>query len=249
MTTMRSPSTCPLDPANVRAYLDEFGFALCTDFPTLSPDSLIAFADSLGTKDLSIDPELSGPLIMSIRYDEIKAPNRERPAYFSHDAFPIHTDMSYVRNPPRLLFMLCVTPDAAGGGLTVLSDCQSAWEPLLARHRRELERPQFRFRHPPNTQEGEIGEVPISEPGPVRRMWRYRIDSMTVPSSATEAVESFSEGLEEGSFQFRLRAGDLIVVDNHRMLHGRTAFDPAASPTPRHLLRTYARERPLEGPH
>ena len=215
------------------------GFVVCEGQSDDPARFLLSVAASVGSLDLEIDEEIAGLAIMGIKYDPLKASQTSRPAYFSSDAFPLHTDLSYVVNPPRFLLMLCLVPDAAGGGLTKLSDCQQTWSRLSMSDRTQLGTAQFRFRNPPNTPEGDAGVLSVSYSSPQWNIWRFRRDSMIVPDDALLAVDHFGFILEQTAITFGLSAGELLIIDNHRMVHGRTAFD---SDSPRHFLRCYAQD-------
>ncbi len=240
---MNHASASPFeDPAVVRDQLGRDGFALCRSTGFRSEDDLLAVAGSVGSLDLGIDEELSGPPVMHVKYDPGKAAKTEAPAYFTSTAFPLHTDMSYVANPPRYMLMLCLVADAGGGGDSVVSDFAKAWGLLPAAHQAELTAAQFGFRRPPNTPAGDVGQLPVARLTPEWSMWRFRLDGMTVPERAREAVDAFHGALHQLAETFVLAAGDLVVVDNHRMAHGRTAFQPTPGTTPRHMLRAYAQD-------
>lgn len=229
--------------AEIAEQIATHGYALCHQLPCISGCQLLDFTSRIGSHDLGIDEELSGPPIMHLRFDAAKAARRDRPAYFSNEAFPLHTDLAYVVNPPRYLFTLCVQPDPQGGGVTLLSDCSHAWQDLPPEHKRQLEKPQFKFRNPPNTPPGATEPLPIYLAAEGESIFRYRRDSMSFPSQADAAIAYFSQAVENVAFSFPLRRGDLLIVDNHRILHGRTAFvPPENSNAHRHLLRTYAQD-------
>ncbi len=58
---------------------------------------------------------------------------------------------------------------------------------------------------------------------------------------AAAAVQRFHDALVRIALVVELQRGDLLVVDNHRVTHGRKAFQPQFGQlSERHLLRTYA---------
>ena len=239
---MQSHSPNNIDHINEE--INRHGYALCRRLPCISESWLLDFASRIGSLDLCIPGELSGPPVMHLMFNEAKAPQRDRPAYFSNEAFPLHSDLAYVFNPPRYLFTLCLQPDRNGGGLTILSDCTQAWQALSLEHKRQLEEPQFQFRNPPNTPPGGTGRLPVFLVADDWSMFRYRRDSMTYDSHAADAIASFSDALDECAFSVPLCSGDLLIVDNHRILHGRTAFLLKEIPNERrHLLRAYAQDK------
>jgi alpha-ketoglutarate-dependent taurine dioxygenase len=67
---------------------------------------------------------------------------------------------------------------------------------------------------------------------------------MTYDVKASEAVKEFQALLENHAIEVFLEEGDLIIIDNYRMVHGRTEFqnkDPKLGG--RHIRRVYAREK------
>jgi hypothetical protein len=56
------------------------------------------------------------------------------------------------------------------------------------------------------------------------------------------AITEFDAALREVATGRLLSSGDLLIADNHRMVHGRTAFIPGRSSAERHLRRSYAAE-------
>ena len=89
--------------------------------------SILDVARLLGDTELKVDKQLSGPTLMHLRYEAPKIQENQRPAYFTSDYFPLHTDLSYVEETPNFILMHCIFPDANGGGITLLSDCQASF--------------------------------------------------------------------------------------------------------------------------
>jgi len=54
-------------------------------------------------------------------------------------------------------------------------------------------------------------------------------------------VDEFDRALRGVVATHLLITGDLMVIDNHRMAHGRTAFQADPDRAQRHLRRSYAR--------
>lgn len=221
--------------------VDRAGFVLVTDTPA-TREALLGIARVMGSLELGIDEELSGPPVMDLRYDESKAVRFDRPAYFSSNDFPLHTDLSYVANPPRYLLTLCVERDAAGGGVSLLSDCRAAWSGLYPADRVRLGARVFTFRNAPNTGDGECAARGLHEAHGSHELWRYRADTLEYPPELADSVDRFRRRLDEERLEISMERGDLLVIDNHRVVHGRTAF---AAPSSRHLLRAYAQDPSL----
>ena len=216
------------------------GVCWLTGLDASSPDALLAWAERLGTLDLGIAEELLGPCVMHLRYDPDKIALADQPAYFTADEFPLHTDVSYVPNPPDLMLMHCVRPDPHGGGLIQLARCIDALEHLKAEFVETLQSPVFSFLYPPACPAGASEAAAILANG----HWRFKFDRMKFDNERAAAVKAFYQALLQVSWTIRLQSGDLLIVDNHRMVHGRTAFANAVDELTgkhagRHIMRCY----------
>lgn len=218
------------------AALESPGAVVIGDLDAAAPEALLRVACAIGDPDTGIAEELIGPRIMDVRYDPHKRATLDRPAYFTADHFPLHTDVSYVSNPPRYLLMHCVTPDPGGGGACLIANCSDAASLLEGDAARWLSRPVFRFVYPPGCPVGESQPMAVREPG----LWRFKPGAMRCPAEAFDAVREFEDALGAVALTLPLGSGDLLILDNHRWAHGRTAFDPARNEGPqRHFMRTY----------
>jgi len=213
----------------------------CLNGIDCSDETLLSFAAALGNLDLGSDEQLTGPPIMELKYDGTRAAQTDTPSYFTADQFKLHTDLSYIDHPPRHLLTCCVHPDTGGGGVTLLSDVNWAIGLLSSDDRRALQDPVFRFRYPPGCDEGMSTSFPvITFHGKERTPHlRFRPDRTECPPSHLESVAQLAEALSKGAIQLKLQAGDLLIVDNTRIAHGRSALSKIGAST-RHLRRAYA---------
>jgi alpha-ketoglutarate-dependent taurine dioxygenase len=221
--------------------LGQNGVGVITDTDASTPADILCVARLLGTTDLGVAAEMSGPLVMDIRYDGAKTVAGQRPSYFSCEKFPVHTDMSYVPSPPRFLLTQCVRPSNGFKGATLLADCSLAWAALPPDSRTILSEEMFTFAYPPNCDEGHTEPLAICPATDRTRRWRFRSDGMIYPPEAVDAVAHFREALDATTIAHRLQPGDLLVVENTRVAHGRTAFSGVGT-SERHLRRVYARD-------
>lgn len=222
-----------------RLYADilRAGLVLLKNLDPSSSEVILHMAGRLGSLNVGIDEELLGPTVMELRYDPSKIKDGAKAAYFTANEFPLHTDVSYVPVPPRLMLMHCVHASPDGGGVTRISNCKAAFESLGAADRCRLEAPICRFIYPPNCKLGESEPLPIHAAG----MWRFKFDSMRFPDDMTGTIQRFNQALNRFAQHLMLERGDLLIVDNHRIAHGRTAFQPGGpNMQERTLLRTYA---------
>jgi hypothetical protein len=144
---------------------------------------------------------------------------------------PLHTDSQlWCGRPPELQLTACLRPADAGGHSVLvdghaLADVVAARDPaLLQAMLREPRRMPFVF-----------GSV--FGPTLARRDGRYVLTHTPRPMPGDEVAARLSSLLASVPHHVvELRRGQVLLVDNHRMLHGRTAF---TDPT-RALLRVLA---------
>lgn len=196
------------------------------------------------------------PTIYGESWDVRDSPDAINVAYTT-EALPLHMDLAYYESPPGLQLLHCVRFDAVvQGGESQLLDAVSACalfaeeEPahfsslatLPATFMKEhyaRERPvHMRYRRPHialNTS-GDIVGCFWSPPfeGPLD----LHIDDVERYYAAYAAFYRFLGSLMDSKgYQTRLRPGEVLVFNNRRMLHGRSAF--ATNGGTRHLRGAY----------
>ena len=163
-----------------------------------------------------------------------------------------HTDGPHLAVPPHWLALYGVQDAACGGGYTQLTDGWELlrWQFSLAEQRRLMQQP-YTFRDKTGSQKA---IAPLLEPGPGSALrWRYSHNCLLFgdPSPDLAAVSGQVDPWLQtvtdriGDFcrachvAIRLQPGSLLLWDNHRMMHFRTAFtDPN-----RHLQRLWLGDR------
>jgi L-asparagine oxygenase len=154
------------------------------------------------------------------------APKEQRPpnsysGIYGLGAFPLHTDFAHYRVPPRYFMLRCSAPDDGVG--TILVDSAdviaSVGASLLSRAVVQPRRPR----------KGVRPLLRLLDPA----LHLFRWDSEFIRPASAAAAEAFlavSNALEQQRVtEFRLgQLGDLVVIDNWRMLHGRTAVPPSS---------------------
>jgi len=161
-----------------------------------------------------------------------------------------HTDNPYRDPVPTMQLLHCLESTASGGenflvdGWRVAEEvraAQPAGFALLA-HRGVT----FRYRDAAADLSTTATIVDVDPTGTVRGV-RFNPRSMQQPSISADdlgpwydAYLLFARLVADPRFQicFRLEPGDLFIVDNRRVLHGRTAFEPTSGT--RHLQGCYA---------
>jgi gamma-butyrobetaine dioxygenase len=161
-----------------------------------------------------------------------------------------HTDNPYRDPVPTMQLLHCLESTAAGGDNFLVDGWRVAEEVRAAQPAgfKLLAERAVTFRYSDATAELRTTAtiVELDSEGSVRGV-RFNPRSMQDPSMATDDLAAWYEGyllfarlVADPRFhiRFRLDPGDLFVVDNRRVLHGRTAFE-ATSGT-RHLQGCYA---------
>jgi gamma-butyrobetaine dioxygenase/trimethyllysine dioxygenase len=153
---------------------------------------------------------------------------------YTDAAIGLHTDQPFLDQPPRYQ-MLHAIRAADHGGDTLLADGAAAFR-YLAGHDAEaadlLQRTPVRF----HRKQRHFERVVIAPTVTLRDgRLRVRASYFTAAPFALpfdrmtawyRAYDRFVRILRDPAhhFRFQLRPGDVLVYDNHRMLHGRTAF-------------------------
>ncbi|KAH6692442.1 taurine catabolism dioxygenase [Plectosphaerella plurivora] len=195
-------------------------------------------------------------------WDVISKPAAENVAYTS-EYLGLHSDMLYLTSPPRLQLLHCLENEAEGGESLFSDGGRSARElrmfyPELAK---VLEEQPIGYHYEANGftyhQERPVIQAPRNVAGRptrglIRPWWSPPFQAAFNPPSSKKAAAAFEtwhtaarqfQALiedPEAVYRHRLQPGECAVFDNGRILHGRTAFDPATGP--RHLRGTYVHE-------
>jgi hypothetical protein len=146
-----------------------------------------------------------------------------------------HTDAQYHQVPEGFVCLFAVRPADSGGHTRVLSarDAAAAINRLPDSERafRLLSEPRWHWRTPrdfttPEPGHGSRLTAPVL-PGDGTIRWRGDNLSMRTPRAHRGIAPVVDRCLDaaDGAQTLALQAGDLVVLDNLRALHGRTEFD------------------------
>ena len=149
----------------------------------------------------------------------------------------MHTDSQYFPEPESYFGLFCLTPAADGGGTSQIVEGSTLRAALSILEDRqivdELGKP-FPFRVPnifTKGREPEITWAPILSPDAIRYrrdtlMDALEVDGVAIPEAQFRALGIFEDVLASVPVkEYRLEAGDVLFVHNHRVLHGRTSFE------------------------
>jgi gamma-butyrobetaine dioxygenase len=220
------------------AAVDEHGFALLTDGPT-EPGTVTRVAELFGY----VRETNYGRL-----FDVRSVVNATNLAYTGL-GLGAHTDNPY-RDPTPTLQLLHCLASSAGGGDNTLVDGFRAAEELRSREPSAFELlastpVRFRYRDEETELETERAVLELDVRGELRAV-RFNTRSALPPKLEPDAMQAFYDayrafgrllGSPELLIRFKLEAGDLFIVDNERVLHGRTGYSEAGE---RHLQGCYA---------
>jgi gamma-butyrobetaine dioxygenase len=227
------------DPVHdLLAAFHTLGCFVITGTPTV-PGSLHDIAGRFGR----VSPTSFGAL-----FDVRSVPEPEDLAYASV-GLSAHLDQPYRQPTPGLQFLHTLANDAPGGESTVVDglaaiDALRRHDPTWYATLCELE---IEFRYDIGT-DVVVATAPLIELHPDGRLRQFRFSPRLdfAPHAAPEVLDTYyaarrwlADWLNDPAhqFEFKMDAGDVLVVDNHRVLHGRRPFQAAGGH--RHLQGCY----------
>jgi L-asparagine oxygenase len=151
---------------------------------------------------------------------------------------------------PHFILLLCLRGDPRA--VTVVVPNAALCDRLAVAHLRALREPEFELRAPYSFTRDADGSRPWLGPAPLLHGAaddpRLAVDLACGARALTPAAAAALDALraaaaaEDVRHEIRLRAGDLLIIDNRRCLHGRSSFAPRHDGTDRWLERVYVRE-------
>lgn len=169
--------------------------------------------------------------------------------------FMIHTETPFRKHSPDVVALLCLRSDPLHEAGTYVVDLHAVFTALPAWVRQELSKPSFAF--PSETPSMMVDGVGYTPPLPViferggKVVYEYVHDLHAVTATARAALEEAKRAVETAAVIVRLKAGDLLLMDNCHIAHGRSAYSPAYDGKDRWLQRmlicSRLSERELEG--
>lgn len=165
-----------------------------------------------------------------------------------HEAL-LHTDSAYQDIPERYVILYCVRSASDGGGQSIVLDCNklltalretadgNACESILSKCEVPIKVPDtFVARNgvPEITNARLLGTRPLMRYREDLIEDGYRLLGLAMPVDIRWALTVLQSTITNTpKWQFSLRPDDILIVNNHNVLHGRTAF----TDTSRLLLR------------
>jgi hypothetical protein len=213
---------------------------LVTEQHPIDLDGIIKILAAMGQHHATTGSELPRISQTKIRVDAQQSARQGNVTRYSRtpDALPLHTDCSNKAVPPNLVAFAMERPDPQGGGESVILSASDLVHDLPADLVNLLRQPVFPFtakkRYP--ILQGEGDDLRI-------RYYRNQIHSAlgeqgTLSDHLREALDELERYLDlsQRSVRFAMQAGEVVIMDNQRVLHGRSAM-PVNSPRLMHRFR------------
>jgi len=218
------------EPETLAGCLDAQGWMLITGVPCWAGNpALLDLAASLGPikkhgPNLR-DPVREGEAVNLIRALPEPIADRSGKTMLSTLAIDhhMHTDESFYATPSRYVLLHCWRPDPAGGGLCLMAAVDDVLARVNAEERKDCARIRYSWR-------GVEAPIITAMPdGPAPRV-RFNVREANCleqdPAAGNALAQRFAHAAEAAALALPLAAGDCLVLDNWRVLHGRTSFAP-----------------------
>lgn len=174
-----------------------------------------------------------GQAIWHIRYDAAAAA-RGATASLTMEPIAFHTDGAFEDPSPRFMALYVVREDRYGGGESLLVEVAAVLKRLTARSLETLRSTPVRFRAPAEyVKVAAYRDAPIAFGQGLMRYRRAIIDERLCPAAKQSLDELDAAIAAVEPIRLLMHSGTILILDNARFLHARTAVhDPD-----RHLLR------------
>ena len=229
----------PADLGDLLDELDAYGFAIVRGVP-LDGDGGLEFADLIGPIRRTNWGGVADVKAIPNAYDLTMTPRHLEP----------HSDNPYRDPVPGYILLHCLENDADGGDSTLVDGYHAA--AILRRDDRQcfdtLARTDVTFRyrdetaflehHAPLIERNAAGEVvQIRYNNRTEMIGRLPIDRLEAYYAARARFWRLIAPASPLTLSFRLQPGELLMMDNYRLLHGRTGYTLASGS--RHMRQCY----------
>ena len=166
--------------------------------------------------------------IVPVRYDPKTAETEGKTTSFSAtaDALEAHTDSSFLIRPHELIAFQFVQT-APGGGDTVILPVENFLGRLTEAERADAGALDFPFGNGMHT-----AVTRDAAGAPSIRFYRTQIDKSAGGAVRREdrrrLADALSASARHEDYRFHAEAGEIVLINNAKALHSRTAYDPAS---------------------
>lgn len=180
----------------------------------------------------------------------VKGHETELSSLGSKTEFLFHNDNGYLEHPPHYNIILCLRPDQNHEAATFIAEPYDSYKYLTPEDIRELRKPQFKIRFPMSFRHMHGNKEHWSEARPILSgphnspdVCLKLGDMMALTPQGEKALESFSLALKMPSVikYVYLKPGEMLFIDNRKVVHGRTPFRAQFDGKDRWLQRVFIR--------
>ena len=212
----------------------------------VSEGCLLGIATYLG-RLLSYPNEKNGDLIHNIC--PVKSGETVQSNESSKIDLSLHVENAYLDNRPDFLALFCLRQDHKQEALTSFIDVRSIVSEMDEADIAELQRPKFIVPSPPSHQKA-TGGVEWSAARPIFEDFDHPNFICHFPGmkaldeKAQQALDKFEEIANRSDLMsnIALEPGSLLLLNNRKVAHGRSQFEPRYDGTDRWLQRIYIKQ-------
>jgi L-asparagine oxygenase len=199
--------------------------------------ALLRFADDIG-RAVGYDREQHGNLIQDIF--PVRSTEQQQVSTSSKVTLGSHTETAFHPHKPRYVVLLCLRGDPKAA--TTYADVDDIISHLSDEHLEVLQTSEFVTTIDPSfMSQGEpdasVIVAPLTRDG---HRWVLVYDELLMSGTTPRAAEAFAAlrtAVKLATKHVVLQTGDTLVLDNARVVHGRTPFVPRYDGTDRWLKR------------
>lgn len=199
--------------------------------------ALLRFADDIG-RAVGYDREQEGRLIQDIF--PVKASECKQVSTSSKVMLGSHTETAFHPHKPRFVVLLCLRGDARAA--TTYADVSDIVMHLSDQQLELLQTSEFVTTVDPSFMtngepDARVVVTPLTKRG---GGWTLVYDELLMSATTTRAADALAglhSAVKQATQKVVLQAGDVLVIDNERAVHGRTPFVPRYDGTDRWLKR------------
>jgi len=186
--------------------------------------------------------EKEGALIHNI--SPVKAKQKSLSNEGSEADFLFHTEVAFSKDRPDYLMLLGLRQGPYPLVPTRVARAVDALDLLSKSDIKALSESRFQLFAPESFAKSETtGPVAVLGGDVDSPRLRLNLNHMLATDSRAEvALSHLAEALEQTEYQISLEPGDLLILDNHKVVHGRLPFHAAFNGQDRWLQRAYLRE-------
>ncbi|MDE3055668.1 MAG: TauD/TfdA family dioxygenase [Verrucomicrobiota bacterium] len=204
---------------------------------------LSVFAKQLGGEPFNYIQEEKGVLFRNVRPTRVNEDQQTSDG--SRYLLEWHTEQAFHPFNPDYLMLYCLRGDRTKQAQTILASLNKILPRLTSKTVEELSKPQYKtgidvsFGNRDKTQMSEI-LIPVLGGSKESPTLTYDLDLMKAPTDAAAgALEEFRRVAESVRASISLESGDLVIFNNKKAIHGRTAFPAFYDGKDRWLQRVY----------